>query len=1113
MVFFKEEKIRVQIFNQHFPISEKIKNIRIVLLCVAAKPEQGPSTDWVVPQKIAVKHIKAGGLYHDWRSHLGKGHSDGRRLLPCGLRVKKLLLRPFGATLVPIPFFSIGGAEMILKKHTKKLRKKERPSSIEKSFFNLLSIHLKDLVFLKDGEGRWTFANDEALAFLGLSTSDWKEKTDLQIIDLFPNIQKELMHFCQSDQKAWEKGSRLDLIERLTDSRTGKIHVFSVMRIPVFIGKGKKDHLLVIARDITGVVDEKEVILREREWYQTLFSMVGEPLFLSSINADGTLSTILEANSRAELVYGYPSSEFKSLRMLDLMSPAQREECLREVFPNLLAKGQHDYESVHLSKEGREILVDVSARILEKDGERFLLTLIRDKTLKRREKLIERMLSDAERKVLMGENLQKVLDDLCEALVFFFPFMYLGILKKEPEGATELVAGDVKGKIRYENNTPARWDHSPQGMGVSGHAIREGRTHMISIADSKYPDVFKKEMESVGIRFIWSIPLRQKNGEVMGTITSGSRYMFGPAPEELSILEKYSDRIALLFDLAEEQKEVRFGYEALQAVGEAISMVDRKGAIRWVNHAFLQLTGYSREECIGHNHRILKSGHHGKEFYEDLWGTIFSGNVFECEVINRRKDGSEFVAAQTISPLVAEDGRINRFISVQRDITHKKENELRIWRMANYDPLTGLANRNLLRERVTRDIESSLRKNRVVNLLFLDLDHFKHVNDTLGHEIGDMLLKLVAERLLRSGRESDTIARLGGDEFVYVQPDSRSREEAIALGERILDLFRDPFQLSDQSIHIDVSIGAVSCPEDGEDLDGLLRKSDIALYKAKNRGGGRVEYFELFREDLSADRIALIESVRSGLENGEFVLFYQPVFLLSDTRMVGVESLIRWKRQPFDIVLPCDFITLFEETGMIHALGERIIREGILQAKSWKKSGWDSSFRIAINISPVQLLDPDFLDMVVRILDENSISASEIGLEFEVTESRPIQSENALNTLVRLREMGIRISIDDFGTGYSSISLLRGFPVDTLKIDQSFIRDIRHDRNARSMIRAIVTMAKSLGLSLVAEGVEFEEERIFLQEIGCDLFQGFLWGHPLPPEEVIEFYRSTLEKS
>ncbi|EQD53215.1 hypothetical protein B1B_10373, partial [mine drainage metagenome] len=187
-------------------------------------------------------------------------------------------------------------------------------------------------------------------------------------------------------------------------------------------------------------------------------------------------------------------------------------------------------ESVHLSKEGREILVDISARILEKDGDRFLLTLIRDKTLKRREKLIERMLSDAERKVLMGENLQKVLDDLCEALVLFFPFMYLGILKKEPEGATELVAGDVKGKIRYHNNTPARWDHSPQGMGVSGHAIREGRTHMISIADSKYPDVFKKEMESVGIRFIWSVPLRQKNGEVMGTITSGSRYVFGPAP-------------------------------------------------------------------------------------------------------------------------------------------------------------------------------------------------------------------------------------------------------------------------------------------------------------------------------------------------------------------------------------------------------------------------------------------------------------------------------------------------------------------------------------------------------------------------------------------------------
>ncbi|MHB1285202.1 MAG: bifunctional diguanylate cyclase/phosphodiesterase [Leptospirales bacterium] len=980
----------------------------------------------------------------------------------------------------------------------------------ENKVLDLLVEHLPDLILLKSGEeGRWEILNPEGKRFLGMDDeSSWKGRTDSEVRERFPQLRNVLDDSMEMDRTAWIKGVPLDSKEEMVHSLTGKTHSFSMTRFPLFRPDGQKDHLLVIGRDITEILEEKEGILRQGEWYQTLFLMVGEPLFLSCLTHDGVLGAILEVNPAASAVYGYSSREFHRMTMLDLLSPTEHEDCLREIFPRLLADGHHDFESVHRSREGREILVDLSARILERDGNRFLLTLVHDKTLKEREKVIERMLANADRQILQGESLPFVLDGLCNTLVDFFPFMYLGILKKEPEGATRLVAGDVKGKTRYEHGTPARWDDSPGGQGVSGNAMREGKTQMMATGDPRYPAVFKEELERVGIRFMWAVPLRQKNGEVVGTITSGSRYPFGPAPEEVLILEKYSDRIGLLFDLAEDQKEIRFGYEALQSVSDAICMLDLDGMIRWVNQAFLSLAGYSREECIGRDYQILRSGWQDLELYEKSWKTIRSGEVFECEIVNQRKDGSQYVAWQTISPLVGEDGTVVRFICVQRDITQRKENELRIWRMANYDPLTGLANRNLLRERIAQDISRARRNREKVNLLFLDLDYFKAVNDSFGHEVGDTLLKQVSEKLLFAARESDTVARLGGDEFVFVQPAVQCREDAMALNRRIQELFIEPFYVNGQTIQVGVSVGIVTCPEDGEDLDALLRKSDIALYQAKNRGRGRGEFFQAVQDDFSAERNQLIDSLGRALTDGEFVLFYQPVILISDGRMTGVESLIRWKRQGFDLFLPSQFIFLLEETEMIHPLGEWVIREVCRQASVWAEEGIGQGFRIAVNISPVQLSHAGFVGMVSRILEEAGVTAEGIGLEFEITESRAMQSETALEALVELRRMGVRISIDDFGTGYSSISLLRGFPVDTLKIDQSFIRDIGHDPNARSIINAIVTMAKSLGLSLVAEGVESEEERLFLQEIGCDFFQGYLWSRPLPPEEIVPFFRS-----
>lgn len=831
-------------------------------------------------------------------------------------------------------------------------------------------------------------------------------------------------------------------------------------------------------------------------FFETLHSLIGDPVFLVRISDEGLPGYIVEANEAATELYGYTLSEFRDRTLWDLLKPdPDLARLLKERFPVFLETGRFRGESVHISKSGQAFPIEFSARLVIKDGQRFNLTLIRDLTARKRAEETEQALVQAERKILSGEKVHPVIDEFCRELARIFPGMDVGFYKKTPHGSAELLAG---GRSYPMKSLPV--DNSPEGQGAVSMSIKTGRTQIFDIQDPAYPEAFRDLLRHRGMRYVCSIPLIQR-GDVSGALSFVTAEDHPLVFEDVLRLERLSGRLALLYTLGKEQGEIRLGYDALQAVSEAISIVEKSGEILWVNAAFLSLTGYTREEIVGKSAGRIASDPRIGTLYQGLWAAISSGKTFENETLNRRKDGSLYVAHEQVTPLFDEDGHPVRYIKIQRDITRTKEDEIRMWRLANYDDLTGLPNRILLKSTIQNAIESASKGQEILGLVYLDCDRFKDVNDTLGHDAGDRLLKLVADRLCLSIGMTDTIGRLGGDEFVIVRPVVRDAGEIARFGQDILSAFSDPFMLDERAIQLGCSAGIVLYPVDGNDADTLLRKADIALYQAKSMGRGRLQLFETHQESAVQWKVNLSRELRSALERKEFSLHYQPIVDLKNGWITGVEALIRWKKIDGTLVYPNHFIPLAEEIGLIRPLGDWILAEAFRQATEWKRMGITPG-KLTVNLSPLQLSDPGFLEKTESLLAEWGFPDETVGITFEITESRALEIKDAAKSLSSLREKGVRIALDDFGTGFSSLSFLKEFPVDMLKIDQTFMSEIDTGLNDRTIIKTIVKMAKDLDLRVIAEGVETETQLNFLKDVGCDAVQGFYCHRPLPPEDI-----------
>jgi diguanylate cyclase (GGDEF)-like protein/PAS domain S-box-containing protein len=613
-------------------------------------------------------------------------------------------------------------------------------------------------------------------------------------------------------------------------------------------------------------------------------------------------------------------------------------------------------------------------------------------------------------------------------------------------------------------------------------------------------DELWRQLDTLGVATVTGMH-RRKDGTRFPVEVRLAMIALDDRPCVLALARDVSERKA-----AEEYQ--RLAAEVFENTSEGIMVTDPSGQILMVNRAFTEITGFQPEEAIGRTPAILKSGWHDEDYYRAMWSAIQETGRWQGEIRNRRKNGELYPAWLTLSAVKDDQGRIINYVGVQADISLRKDVEDRLAYLAHHDPLTGMPNRSLLLERMKHALHRAHRNGGKVGLMFIDLDRFKNINDTLGHDVGDMLLKAVAGRLTCSVREGDTIARLGGDEFVILQEDCAGEAAVATLAQKIVELLGQPFMVGEQEIYTSTSVGICLYPADGQDIQTLLKNADVAMYQAKEFGRNNYQFYKADINAKALERLNLEYSLRRALERQEFVLHYQPVVNVQSGAIVGMEALIRWVHPELGMVSPAQFIPLAEETGLILPIGDWVLETACRQAKAWQDAGLGTP-RLAVNLSTRQFVQQNLVEKV-----ESALLAAGLApefLELEITESVLMQDlENTISVLTRLSDMAVRLSIDDFGTGYSSLSYLKRFPLHTLKIDQSFVRDIPGDPDDAAIASTIIAMSHALRLDAIAEGVETQAQRDFLQGKGCDNFQGYLFSRPVPADAFTGLLQKAL---
>jgi diguanylate cyclase (GGDEF)-like protein/PAS domain S-box-containing protein len=641
------------------------------------------------------------------------------------------------------------------------------------------------------------------------------------------------------------------------------------------------------------------------------------------------------------------------------------------------------------------------------------------------------------------------------------------------------------------------------GVGTCGSAIALGQVRLCEdiATDPAWAD-WPGQVVRLGLHSCWSVPFKDDVGEVRGSLAVYRREPGLPTRSELELIEEFARIAALAEQRVRVAEALRQAAAVFENTHDGVVITDTTPAIVAVNKAYCAITGYSAGQLVGNNPSLLKSGRHDRSFYSALWAELASSGHWQGELWNRRASGEIYPQWVTLSVVRDDAGQPSHYVGVCTDITQAKRSEVQLERLAHYDALTGLPNRLLAQSRLAHAVERAARQQAMLAVIFIDLDHFKTVNDSLGHPVGDELLSAFAARAQARLRAQDTLARLGGDEFLLILENVGAPQDPASVAQALLDTLKLPFTLGNGlELFVSASMGIALYPQDGRDVDSLIQHADSAMYQAKTQGRHTLRFYTDSLTRHANERLALEAALRRALVNDELELHYQPQLLHAadgQLHLGGVEALVRWHHPEYGLILPGRFITLAEDTGLIHALGDWVLAHACRQARRWADAGWH--IQVAVNLSARQFSQRDLVGKVRQMLADAQLAPAL--LELEITESALIDHpELATQTLHELRALGVAMAIDDFGTGYSSLAYLKHLPVGRLKIDRSFVAGLPGDRHDRAIVQAIVTMAHSLDMITLAEGVESIEQWGCLAALGCDGLQGWLCSPALPVAE------------
>lgn len=913
---------------------------------------------------------------------------------------------------------------------------------------------IPDSVQFKDSDGRWLAYNRTAARVLGLEAVECSGKSDMELAELAdPGHRQALLECYRTDREALHAG-RITRHEEEIRQASGEIRHFDVTKVPIHSEDGVPKGLVILARDVTEARRTTRALEQSVRDFNDLVTRIPVGVFkFRSLVDDGYCFDYISprwcemVGLNAEVVYRDAEAA------LAFVHPEDRDEFLRAIEIALRNHAPFDWEGRMRNQGGDRWFHIAATPVPRQNGEIHWDGIQYDIT--------ERKLAE-QRLTLVNFALNHIHDSV-----------YLV---------------DQAGQFHYVN------DEGCRVLGYRRSALRELRVWDVDteIRPERWPEEWARIKQSGVLTF--ERRYSSRGGRVFPAEVRTTYFEYLGTPYILNLVRDISSR-------KKSEESLRLAASVFTNTHEGIVITDRSANIVEVNEAFSRITGYHREEVLGKNPGMLKSGHQDNDFYSEMWQALEQDGHWSGEVWNRRKDGLVYAEHLTISEVRDDAGEVTHYVGVFADITPLKEHEQSLERIAHYDALTGVPNRVLLADRMSQAVAQTRRTGNLMAVCYLDLDGFKQTNDTLGHEAGDLVLVEMTQRMRECLRGGDTIARIGGDEFVLLLLGLNRMRECQAALRRILDVVRQPVLIGDHQISLTASIGLTLFPVDDADPDTLLRHADQAMYQAKEGGKDRSHLFDPEHDRRIRAHRERQQRLNEALEQGEFVLYYQPKVNMRTGEVIGVEALIRWTHPEEGLLLPADFMPVIAGSSLETAIGEWVLGSALGQVAEWEKAGFYT--RVSVNIGGNHLLQPNFAERLQSILDRHPEVDPE-RLELEILESTAIADvEHASRALAACRRMGVHFALDDFGTGYSSLTYFRQLPVETLKIDQSFVQGMLEDPEDLGIVESVLQLTHAFHRSVIAEGVETQEHCALLVNMRCEAGQGFGIARPMPPEQLL----------